>query len=181
MGQINAIRLGTTTHGVTGEFLDASNSYDGSYSTYWDIYYYEANGSGSSKNVTHVLTHTFAAAQNIRLLKWLLTAHAQTAAGASYNGAGCSVTLELYYGGSWHTIFSESSGTIQGNSSWNYSNNGVTVQDTTLYTGVTAIRFTSWNYVERRDEGAGGGSEQSYSYLYELEAFYNAGGYASII
>lgn len=178
----NIVRNSSTTHLAEGEQTGSSaSSYDGDLGTYWSVYYWER--SNGNKNVNHYLTHTFSSPQTIKKLAWKMTVAANCWAGASYNGAGAGVWIELYYGGSWNTIMGES-GQGQGNWSWGYSQNGSYVENTNSGAGwqnVEKVRIRIWSYVERRDEGAGGGNEEAYGYTYELEAWAERGGFATII
>ncbi len=178
----NIIRDSSTTHLPEGEQTSSSaNSHDADLGTYWSVYYWER--SHGNKNVNHYLTHTFSSPQTIKKMAWKLNVHAQTWAGASYNGAGVGVWIHLYYGGSWNQILGES-GSGQGWWSWGYSQNGNYVENDNSGAGwqnVEKVRIQIWSYVERRDEGAGGGNEESYGYTYELEAWSERGGFATII
>lgn len=184
MARINAIRAASTTHTAAGnKIASVANCYDGDLGTLWNIYYWERTD--GTKDEWNTLTHHFPIPRDISCIAWKAEVHAQSWAGATHNHAGAGIYIEVSYnnGSTWTQVIGEQNDGV-GNWSWDYSQNGNYVEDTNSGAGwlaVTDVRIRIWSKVERIDAGSGGGNEEAYGYIYELEAYYNSGGYAQII
>lgn len=149
----------STTAGTDGNY-DTYSGYDfrertnGSYFYNWGYSYWYWN---------------WASGVNIDQIKWKLYCYALCQAGASENSSGYGIYVTVTHSGGTAVLVSES-GSGAGNWSGGYSQNGNIITDNTGWTGVTQIMVELYGKAKRVDDGAGGGDEYLYHYVYEVEA-----------
>ncbi|MDD3906240.1 MAG: hypothetical protein PHS46_06930, partial [Candidatus Omnitrophica bacterium] len=155
---------------VSSLSTSASNACDGDLDTYSGYYYRERGGSGYYYNGNYTYwTWTFTTPQDIVSLSWLLYCFAQTWSGASNNSGAWGVYITIT-SDSGTTVLADEFGSGGGDWSGGYSQNNTVVTDSAGWTGVTQIQVRLYGQAKRVDDGAGGGNEDIYHYMYEMQA-----------
>ncbi|MFH0763460.1 MAG: cysteine peptidase family C39 domain-containing protein [Candidatus Omnitrophota bacterium] len=158
--------------GYTGSYSGpAQNAYDGNLDTSSGYYYRERGGNGYFYNGAYTTwTWTFSNPQDISKLAWKLKSAAQVWSGASENSGAWGVKITVTHDGETSVLVDESQNVPANGNLYGYSQNNQVVENNHGWTGVTQIQVKLYGKAKRKDEGAGGGNEDIYHYLYEMKA-----------